>query len=134
MLFAVTDEFGWGLRAWAVLSNHYHFVASSPPDPKNLRRMLGKLHMLTAKELNIRDNAPGRKVWFQFRETHLTIETSYLARLKYVHFNPQHHGVVKRATDYHWCSASWFMRSASPAFIKTIESFKIDKLNVDDDF
>ena len=31
-LHEVTEEYGWGLQAWAVFSNHYHFVASSPED------------------------------------------------------------------------------------------------------
>ncbi len=29
-LFTLTREFGWTLEAWAVLSNHCHFVACSP--------------------------------------------------------------------------------------------------------
>ena len=64
-LFACAAEFGWQLRAWAVLSNHYHFVAASPPDPATLRRFLGKLHMTAAKQLNEWDGTAGRKVWFQ---------------------------------------------------------------------
>ena len=44
-LFAYAKEFGWNLRAWAVLTNHYHFVAASPPNPRTLREFLGKLHM-----------------------------------------------------------------------------------------
>src|SRR5882724_6584791 len=37
-LFKCASEFGWNLRAWAVLANHYHFVAASPPDPRTLRK------------------------------------------------------------------------------------------------
>ncbi len=29
-LFTYAQEFGWQLQAWAVFSNHYHFVAASP--------------------------------------------------------------------------------------------------------
>ena len=47
-LFARAVGFGWELRAWAVLANHYHFVAASPPDPANLNKFIGKLHMQTA--------------------------------------------------------------------------------------
>src|ERR1700685_3236171 len=64
-LFARAMESGWELHAWAVLANHYHFVAASPPDPGNLRRFIGKLHMQTAKQLNLWDGTPGRRVWFQ---------------------------------------------------------------------
>ena len=133
-LFACAAEFGWQLRAWAVLSNHYHFVAASPPDPATLRRFLGKLHMTTAKQLNEWDGTAGRKVWFQAWDSHITFETSYLARLNYVHYNPVRHGVVDLAENYPWCSANWFARNASPAFVATVKSFKTDKLNVPDDF
>lgn len=132
-LFDGAAEFKWSLRAWAVLANHYHFLAHSPSDPKTLRRFLGKLHMRTARELNRLDNTPGRKVWYQFRESRITFEKSYLARLHYVHYNPAKHGVVPLAENYKWCSASWFARSASPAFVATIKSIKADQLNVSDD-
>ena len=79
-LFARAGEFGWDFRAWAVLANHYHFIAHSPSDPGTLRKFLGKLHMQTAKQINLWDNTPGRKVWFQFWDSHITFERSYLAR------------------------------------------------------
>ncbi|MBM4040486.1 MAG: hypothetical protein FJ290_18420 [Planctomycetes bacterium] len=31
-LLATAAEFGWELQAWAVLANHYHFLALSPRD------------------------------------------------------------------------------------------------------
>jgi len=99
-LFAVADEFGWPLQAWAILSNHYHFVAVSPDDATTLRSLIGKLHMLTAKELNRIDGAPGRRVWYQYWDSRITYERSYLARLHYVHTNPVHHGVVQDAAGY----------------------------------
>ena len=133
-LFRYAKEFKWSLQAWAVLANHYHFIASSPPDPATLRKFLGKMHMKTAQELNQQDATPGRKVWFQFRESHITFQRSYLARLHYVHFNPAKHGIVNLAENYKWCSASWFARNASPAFVETIKSFKIDQLDIPDDF
>ena len=133
-LFAGATEFGWSLQAWAVLPNHYHFIAISPADPSSLRRFLGKLHMATSKHLNELDGQPGRKVWFQFWDSHITFERSYLARLNYVHHNPVHHGLVDNAENYQWCSAGWFGRNAPPSFVSTVKSFKIDALKVPDDF
>jgi putative transposase len=133
-LFARADEFAWKLQAWAVLSNHYHFVAASPKDPGSLRRFLGKLHMTTAKQLNEWDGQPGRKIWFQYWDSHITFERSYLARLNYVHHNPVHHGIIDNAEAYHWCSAEWFARNAAPAFVETVKGFKTDKLKVPDNF
>ena len=115
-------------------SNHYHFIACSPADPGTLQRLLGKLHMTTSKHLNDLDGQPGRKVSFQFWDSHITFERSYLARLNYVHHNPVHHGIVDNAENYQWCSAAWFGRNAPAGFVKTVNSFKTDQLKIPDDF
>ena len=136
-LLKVAADFGWQLEAWTVFSNHYHFVGHSPADQdtaENLPRMLGLLHEKTARWINKLDNAPGRKVWHNYRETRLTYEKSYLARLNYVHRNPIKHGLVSAANQYPWCSARWFERVATPVQIKTIYNFETDKLNIPDDF
>jgi len=133
-LFQTAEEFGWKLQAWAILSKHYHFMAQSPENSNNLKRFVGKLHMTTAKQLNEWDKQPGRKVWFQFWDTQITFEKSYLARLNYVHFNPVKHNIGGNAEEYKWCSAGWFMQNASSALVKTVQGFKANRLNVPDDF
>ena len=136
-LLTVTSDFGWRLEAWAVFSNHYHFVGHSPGDEEtaeSLSQMLGLLHEKTAKWVNRIDTTPERQVWHNFRETRLTYDKSYLVRLNYVHQNPVKHGLVPVANQYPWCSARWFERTATPAQIKTIYRFKTDKLQVPDDF
>src|SRR5438067_5216612 len=90
--------------------------------------------MQTAKQLNLLDSTPERKIWFQFWESRITFEGSYLARLNYVHHNPAQDGVVPLAEDYNWCSASWFAHNAPPAFVNAVKSFKIDRVHVPDDF
>ena len=132
----MAEKFQWRMEAWAVFSNHYHFVAHSPETSpaRNLSSMLGRLHEKTAKWLNKLDNQPGRKVWHNFWETRLTYEKSYLARLNYTHQNAVKHRVVAIANQYPWCSASWFERTATAAQIKTIYSFKADRLHVADEY
>jgi len=56
------------------------------------------------------------------------------ARLNYTHQNAVKHGLVGVASDYPWCSASWFERTAIPAQVKTIYALKTDQLTVPDDF
>ena len=133
-LLAAANEFGWLLQAWAVMSNHYHFVAISPARPESLRDFVSKLHAQTARRINELDAAPGRRVWYQFWDSHITYERSYFARLKYVHENPVHHGLVAAAVNYRWCSAAWFEREADSAFRKTVASFKTDQISVFDSF
>jgi putative transposase len=133
-LLGLAAHYGWRLQAWAVFPNHYHFVAMAPEDPHTLREFLRHLHSDTARRINALDHAAGRRVWFNFWETHLTYERSYLSRVRYVHENPVHHGVRRRAVDYRWCSARWFEASAEPAFQRTVATFKTDRLHLRDDF
>ena len=136
-LLTVARDFGWRLEAWAVFLNHYHFVAHSPdnaPDASNLSQMLGVLHTKTARWVNRLDKAANRPVWFNFWETRLTYQTAYLARLKYVHQNAVRHGLVAVANQYPWCSAAWFEREASAAIVKSIYRFKIDDVQMVDDY
>jgi REP-associated tyrosine transposase len=102
-LLTVGQNCGWVLEAWAVFSNHYHFVARSPsdsPDASNLSEMLSRLHVKTAEWVNKLDRTPGRRVWFNYRETRITYEKSYLTRLNYVHQNTVKHGLVPVANQY----------------------------------
>jgi putative transposase len=134
-LLSLAPEYGWRLQAWAVFPNHYHFIAVTESDPKTLVNFIRRLHALTAAAVNAQDGEPGRKVWFQYWDTHLTFQASYMARLKYVHLNPVHHGLVAVATDYEWCSARWLEETAPPAFAKSVSSFPTDRLlHIRDDF
>ena len=133
-LLRIVKEFGWQLEAWAVFSNHYHFVAHAMPDARSLRAALTALHSTTAIEANRLDVTPGRRVWHNYRDSKLTYEKSYLARLNYAHQNPVKHGLVRVANQYPWCSAAWFERTATPAQVKTIYRFKTDQLQIADDY
>jgi len=134
LLLDTLNEGLWRVDAWAVFANHYHLILRSSSDSRPLPKVLGKIHMLSSKAVNECDASPGRKVWHNYRDTHLTFEKSHLARLHYVIHNPVHHGLVRDAEQYPWCSAAWFARHAPPAFVKTVRSFPIDRLEIGDDF
>lgn len=133
LLLNLAESHSWILQAWAIFPNHYHFIAESQK-PETLRRLVRELHSLSALELNRQQNSLGRKVWFQYWESRLTFHRSFLARLNYVHQNPVRHSFVRKANQYKWCSAGWFERKAAPAFLKTVASFPIDRLDIPDDF
>ena len=133
-LLTITNEYQWQLEAWAVFPNHYHFIAHSPPKAETLTPMLRELHSRTARAVNRHDSAPGRKVWHNYFESRLTHERSYLARLNYVHQNPVRHGLTPVSNQYRYCSAAWFERNATPAQVKTVYSFKTNRLAIQDDF
>jgi putative transposase len=136
-LLKLAQQFNWQLEAWAVFSNHYHFVAHSPSDEEDaasLGDVLSMLHVKTAEWINKLDASPKRQVWFNFRDTKLTHQRSYFARLNYVHQNAVKHKLVPVACQYPWCSAGWFERSALPAIVKSIYRFKTDQVSVEDDY
>jgi len=133
-LLFLTDKYSWRLQAWAVFPNHYHFIAEAPENPETLTALLSQLHVTTAKYVNLQDNMPNRKVWWQYWDSRITYFHSLMARLNYVNQNPVRHGVVDLATNYSWCSASWFEQNTPLSFSKTVASFKTDKVKVIDDF
>jgi len=99
MLFEFAKRYDWQLQAWAVMNNHYHFIASSPDIPKSLTTLIARLHEYSAKKLNKMDNLPGRKVWHNYWDSRITHQTSFFSRLRYVHQNPVHHGVIENASS-----------------------------------
>ena len=134
-LLAQLKAAGWQLEAWAVFSNHYHFVGHALPGATPLRDdLLQELHRSTGLHVNALDRASGRQVWFNYWDTQLTYERSYYARLNYVHQNAVKHGLVTVANQYRWCSAGWLERTATPAQVKTIYRLKTDRVHIEDDF
>jgi dethiobiotin synthase len=133
-LLKITESFGWQLQAWAIFPNHYHFIAQAPDDGATLSRMIQRLHSLTARQVNELDQASGRKVWFQYWDTCLTYEESYLARLNYVHNNAVKHNITTAAADYPFCSAGWFENQADSTFRRKVQSFQYDRIKIPDDF
>ena len=133
-LFERALRAGWGLEAWAVMSNHYHFVARAQEDAVSLSSLVRGVHSISAKFVNALDRTPGRKVWYNYWDTCITQERSYLARLQYVHLNPVKHGIVRGAEDYPFCSFRWFIESAEPGFRTRVLDLPIDHLHVMDDF
>jgi len=132
-LLECAREFGWTLYAWVVFPNHYHFLGQSPEDPRTLSKLVRKLHATTAVKINRLDAAPGRRVWYQYWDSRISFEKSYLARLNYIHQNAVRHGMVRFAGDYKWSSAKIFFGTAPRALQRTLDGFA-DLPRLVDDF
>jgi putative transposase len=132
-LFTEASKHRCSLQAWALFSNHYHVVVAADAGD-DVRDMLHRFHVESATRLNEHDGVRERTVWYQFRDSQLTFERSWLARLRYTHENAVHHGLVRDATRYPWCSASWFANTARASFVKIVRSMKIDAVSVYDDY
>ena len=130
----VAKNYALTLQAWAFFPNHYHLVVSFENSATTHWDFIRHLHRELAIQLNRMDRTPARRVMYEFWDTHLTFEKSWLARLNYVHQNAVKHGVVPVANQYPWCSAPWFETNARPSFVKSVYSFKTDRIKVPDDF
>ena len=132
--FELAQNYVLILQAWAFFPNHYHLVMSFENAARAHRDFVKHLYRELAIRLNRLDLIPGRRVMYEFWDSRLTFEKSWLARLNYVHQNPVSHGLVSVASQYPWCSASWFETNARSGFVKSVYSFKIDRINMPDVF
>jgi putative transposase len=132
--FELAESYALILQAWAFSPNHYHLVVSFENSNTAHLDFVRHLHRELAMRLNRIDGTPGRRVMYEFWDTHLTFEKSWLARLNYVHQNAVKHGLVALANQYPWCSAPWFESNARCGFVKSVYSFKTNHINVPDDF
>lgn len=73
-------------------------------------------------------------MWHQCRDTCIDNESSYFARINYTNNNAVHHGIVKRADLYPFCSAPWFALEADPGYRDRVASYKYNRLDIDDEF
>lgn len=134
LLLSLTQFYGWQLHAWAVFSNHYHFVAHMGERAHDLSSLIRELHRQSARLVNLLDDSPGRRVWFNYWESVIKTEGSYLARVAYVHRNPVRHGLVEQSEQYPWCSAPWFAAAAHPRDRRKMKKIKTDRVDVLDSF
>jgi len=132
--FGLVKDYQLILQAWAFFPNHYHLVVNFENSPKRHTDFVRHLHREPAIRLNHLDHTKGRRVMYEFWDTRLTFEKSWLAWLNYVHQNALKYGLVPVANQYPWCSAPWFETNARPSFVRSVYSFKTDQIRVPDDF
>jgi len=134
VLFERAAHWGWNLDSWAVLENHYHFIFHAPENALTLAKLMQQFHSKTAVMLNRMDKELERRVWHNYWDTCITHETSYYARLHYVHLNPVKHGLVENAEEYQFCSYRWFLEKSDDDFRNAVMNQPINRVNIFDDF
>jgi putative transposase len=107
------ELYQWQVIAWVVLDNHYHAIAKSPADPFTLVEFVKSYHKFTSKIWNQSDRTLGRQVWHNYWDTCVRSEREYLARLKYVFWNPVKHGLVQEPDLYPYSNYADFVDTFS---------------------
>jgi putative transposase len=92
---------GLTCAGWVVLPNHYHALIHTH-DLVRVGKSLGSVHGRSARFANLRDHAPGRRVWYKFNDRKMRSERHFWASLHYVAYNPVKHGYVDAMQDWPW--------------------------------
>ncbi|MCK5646082.1 MAG: transposase [Anaerolineales bacterium] len=134
VLHEKASELEWNLEAWAILYNHYHFIARASEDADTLTSLIRSVHSITARYVNAFDKKPGRRIWHNYWDKCISSERDYLARLQYVHFNSVKHGLVENPEEDLFSSYKSFIEKSGIEFQREVFSQSTDELDVEDDF
>ncbi len=96
-------------HAWSFLPDHYH-VLIEPDDLDEVGEMLRLIHSSIATEMNGKDNARGRQVWYRFSDRGIRNSDHYWSAIHYIHYNPVKDDHVDEIADWPWSSFDYFCK------------------------
>jgi REP element-mobilizing transposase RayT len=100
----------YGLGVWAILSNHMHLLLLPKSAPS---RLLQSLKGASAREANRILRRTGERFWQAESYDHWVRDEPEWKRIaNYIEENPVKAGLVRRAVDYRWSSASRSLANA----------------------
>ena len=98
------DKYKVDILAYCLMTNHVHLIAV-PSTEQGLQLVLKPLHMRYAQRIN-REHGWKGHLW-QGRYFSSALDDGYLwAALRYVERNPVRAGMIRKAENYRWSSAS----------------------------
>ena len=134
ILRELIKEFSLTLNAWVVLHNHYHLLIKSRIG-RDIGRFIGRLNGRTSREFNLRDNAEGRQVWYNYWDTCIRTEADYWTRFNYIHNNPVKHGYVKHYADWEFSSYRYYLSTKGEEWLADCwQRYPVIDYLEDDDF
>ena len=99
------DQFRFELHAFVMMSNHYHFIVSTPD--RNLDRIMRYTMTETARKIAKKADRINHIFGGRYRWSTLSSATSLSYVFKYVHRNPIRAGLASKVEDYRY-NASFF--------------------------
>jgi putative transposase len=113
LLNLIFDKFineGFEIRAWAILSNHYHLLVYVSNFDR-LGKLFHSIHGLTSRQWNLEDSTTGRKIWYRYSDRAIRSQRHYYTTLNYIHYNPVKHNQVKSPYDWLESSVHWYFET-----------------------
>jgi putative transposase len=110
---------GMEIRAWAVLTNHYHLLVRVHAFDA-LGNVFQRVHGRTARHWNEEDVTAGRKVWYRYSDRAIRSEGHYYTTLNYIHYNPVKHGLVASPYDWEWSSVGWYRENNGREWLRDL--------------
>ena len=104
LLARVAVRFAIDIRAWCLMTNHYHLVIESADG--DVSPALGYLNGGYARHFNERHARTGHLFGGRFRATLLESEPHLQEACRYVLLNPVRAGLVACAEDWPWAGSS----------------------------
>jgi putative transposase len=103
-LLRTTHRFGWDLPAYAIMTNHFHLVVTTPRG--NLSEGMHALQSGFANKHKVFRGSPGHVFQSRFGSAHCPAGPSAARKIDYVHLNPVRGGIVtlEELRDYPWTS------------------------------
>jgi len=103
-LLRTTHRFGWELPAFAIMTNHFHLVVTTPRG--NLSQGMHALQSAFANKHKVFRGSPGHVFQSRFGCAHYPSGPSAARKIDYVHLNPVRAGIVtlEELRNYPWTS------------------------------
>ena len=122
VLNALFEQFtakGMEICAWVILPNHYHLLVRVT-DFDLLSSIFRRVHGLSARQWNLEDTTPGRKVWYRYADRAIRSERHYYTTLNYIHYNPVKHKHVQ--SPYSWVESSvhWYLEHYGREWLRDV--------------
>ncbi len=125
-----SDKHQLEILAYCLMTNHIHLVAV-PATENGLQRVLKPLHMRYAQYINKERGWKGH-LW-QGRFFSSPLDNAYLwAAVRYVERNPVRAGMVRRAENYRWSSATAHCGKGTDSLINPDSSWNKQFVSIDD--
>ncbi|MBC7852571.1 MAG: transposase [Pirellulaceae bacterium] len=86
---------------WVVLPNHYHLLVRLD-QPKQIGASLGRVHGRSSRYANLRDQSPGRQVWYRYNDRKVRSERHFWTCLHYIMINPVKHRHAEDLSQWPW--------------------------------